>query len=72
MDVKDSSDEEEIHNISAFTKFDESIEVRNAEEIDSPVTRRPASSRRTRPHPAGGNASKMGLHSPTEKFNFRR
>lgn len=37
MDIRDSSDEEEMHNISAFTKFDESIEVRDAEEIQSPI-----------------------------------
>lgn len=37
----DSSEEEETHNISAFSKFDESIDVRNAEEIKSPVNSRP-------------------------------
>ncbi|XP_043599227.1 intraflagellar transport protein 46 homolog [Bombus pyrosoma] len=72
MDIKDSSDEEEIHDISAFTKFDESIEVRNAEEIQSPVNRRPSSSRRPRQHPMNESRSAIGINSPREKFNFRR
>lgn len=37
MDLKESSEDEDVQNISAFSKFDESIEVRNAEEIKSPV-----------------------------------
>ncbi|XP_012273562.1 intraflagellar transport protein 46 homolog [Orussus abietinus] len=36
-DVEDSSEEEDTQHISAFSKFDESIEVRNAEDIESPV-----------------------------------
>ncbi|XP_017760611.1 PREDICTED: intraflagellar transport protein 46 homolog [Eufriesea mexicana] len=72
MDIKDSSDEEEIHNISAFTKFDESIEVRNAEEIQSPVNRRPSSSRRTRQHPVNESSNAGRINSPREKFNFRK
>ena len=42
----DSSEEEEAHDISAFSKFDESIEVRNAEEIKSPVNSRPTTMKR--------------------------
>ncbi|XP_043514905.1 intraflagellar transport protein 46 homolog isoform X1 [Frieseomelitta varia] len=72
MDIKDSSDEEEVHNISAFTKFDESIEVRNAEEIQSPVNRRPSSSRRSRQYPVNESRNAIGINSPREKFNFRR
>ncbi|CAK9816764.1 Intraflagellar transport protein 46 homolog [Anthophora quadrimaculata] len=72
MDIKDSSDEEETHDISAFTKFDESIEVRDAEEIESPVSRRPSSSRRTRQHPVNESRSVMGINSLHEKLNFRR
>lgn len=72
MDIKDSSDEEEIHDISAFTKFDESIEVRNAEEIQSPVNRRPSSSRRPRQHSMNESRSAIGINSPREKFSFRR
>ncbi|XP_076750444.1 intraflagellar transport 46 [Xylocopa sonorina] len=72
MDIKDSSDEEEMHNISAFTKFDESIEVRNAEEIQSPMNRRPSSSRRSRQHPMNESVRNMEANSPREKLNFRR
>ncbi|KAK9300401.1 hypothetical protein QLX08_006931 [Tetragonisca angustula] len=72
MDIKDSSDEEEVHNISAFTKFDESIEVRNAEEIQSPVNRRPSSSRRSRQYPVNESRNAIGINSPREKFDFRR
>nr|XP_012152012.1 PREDICTED: intraflagellar transport protein 46 homolog isoform X2 [Megachile rotundata] len=71
MDIKDSSDEEETH-ISAFTKFDESIEVRNAEEIQSPVNHRPSSSRRPRPNRRNESRDAMGINSPREKLNFKR
>ncbi|XP_031829649.1 intraflagellar transport 46 [Nomia melanderi] len=72
MDIKDSSDEEDAQNISAFTKFDESIEVRNAEEIQSPVRRRPSSSRRPRQPIKQENTNSMGINSPRGKLNFRR
>ncbi|XP_076624419.1 intraflagellar transport 46 [Colletes latitarsis] len=72
MDVKDSSDEDETHNISAFTKFDESIDVRNAEEIQSPVSHRPPSSRRLRPTPKNESPTSMGINSPRTKLNFQR
>ncbi|XP_053987139.1 intraflagellar transport protein 46 homolog isoform X2 [Hylaeus volcanicus] len=72
MNVKDSSDEDESHDISAFAKFDETIEVRNAEEIKSPVSRRPASSRRPRQTPKVESLNSMGINSPREKLNFRR
>ncbi|XP_076545474.1 intraflagellar transport 46 [Osmia lignaria lignaria] len=71
MDTKDSSDEEEAH-ISAFTKFDESIEVRNAEEIQSPVSHRPSSSKRPRPTRRTESRDAMGINSPREKLDFRR
>lgn len=71
MDTKDSSDEEEAH-ISAFTKFDESIEVRNAEEIQSPVNHRPSSSKRPRPTRRTESRDVMGINSPREKLDFRR
>ncbi|KOC69402.1 Intraflagellar transport protein 46 like protein [Habropoda laboriosa] len=64
MDIKDSSDEEDTHNISAFTKFDESIEVRNAEEIKSPVSRRPSTKIVPRYSDHGNSFGKsMGLNS---------
>ena len=72
MDMKDSSDEEETHNLSAFTKFDESIEVRNAEEIQSPVSRRPSSSRRIRQSPASVKPKPVEPDSPRGKRTFRR
>ncbi|KZC11810.1 PREDICTED: intraflagellar transport protein 46 homolog [Dufourea novaeangliae] len=73
MDIKDSSDEDGTHNISAFTKFDESIEVQNAEEIQSPIRRRPQSSRRPRQTTTKDESlSSMGINSPRGKLNFRR
>ena len=72
MDIRDSSDEEEIRNISSFTKFDESINVQNAEEIQSPVIRRPSSSRRSRQYPINEARSSIEINSPREKYNFRR
>ncbi|XP_008202984.2 intraflagellar transport protein 46 homolog [Nasonia vitripennis] len=49
MDVEDSSEEEQrTQDIAAFTKFDESIEVRNAEEIKSPVSSRRVASMKRR------------------------
>ncbi|XP_006616677.1 intraflagellar transport protein 46 homolog [Apis dorsata] len=72
MDIRDSSDEEDIRNISSFTKFDESIDVQNAEEIQSPVIRRPSSSRRPRQYPINEARSSIEINSPREKYNFRR
>lgn len=69
MDIRDSSDEEEMHNISAFTKFDESIEVRDAEEIQSPINRRPPSSRRPRQNSA---VEKPTTRETNSSLNFRR
>ncbi|XP_017885006.1 intraflagellar transport protein 46 homolog [Ceratina calcarata] len=69
MDTKDSSEEEEERNVSSFTKFDESIVVRNAEEIESPVIRRPTSSRRSRQRPTNPNENtSMGVNSPRDKL----
>ncbi|XP_076381565.1 intraflagellar transport 46 [Megalopta genalis] len=68
MDIKDSSDEEEAHNILAFAKFDESIEVRNAEEIQSPVRHRPSSSRRPRQSAKQGTSSSTEMSSMRNKF----
>ncbi|XP_076640926.1 intraflagellar transport 46 isoform X2 [Halictus rubicundus] len=72
MDIKDSSEEEEAHNISAFTKFDESIEVRNAEEIQSPVRHRPSSSRRPRQSAKQSTSNNMETNSPREILKFKR
>ncbi|XP_078035415.1 intraflagellar transport 46 [Augochlora pura] len=68
MDIKDSSDEEEAHNILAFTKFDESIEVRNAEEIQSPGRHRPSSSRRPRQSAKQGTSSSTEMNTIRNKF----
>lgn len=72
MDIKDSSDEEETQNISAFSKFDESIDVRNAEEIKSPVSRRPASSRKSRGSFIGENSKADPSSPPGGKRQFAR
>ncbi|KAG7210229.1 hypothetical protein KM043_011779 [Ampulex compressa] len=72
MDIKDSSDEEDTHNISALSKFDETIEVRNAEEIRSPIGNRPVSSKRHKRGVIGENSSSVEAHSPRGKHEFRR
>lgn len=70
-DIRDSSEEEDTHNISAFTKFDESIVVRNAEEIKSPIIRRPSAKRRNSRILSSDN-SILDVNSPREKLNFSR
>ncbi|XP_011876485.1 PREDICTED: intraflagellar transport protein 46 homolog [Vollenhovia emeryi] len=75
MDIKDSSEEEDerTHDIPAFGKFDEAIVVRNAEEIKSPVSHRPASSKRTRRSMASDSTSTFASNSPRGgKHDFRR
>lgn len=75
MDIKDSSDEENerTRDITAFGKFDEAIVVRNAEEIKSPVSRGPASSRKTRKSMASDSTNALASNSPRgNKHEFRR
>ncbi|XP_046821664.1 intraflagellar transport protein 46 homolog [Vespa crabro] len=75
MDVKESSeeDEEETQDISPFSKFDESIEVRNAEEIKSPVNHpRPPSSRKGRRNFTNDGLDILEVTSPRERREFRR
>ncbi|XP_077259940.1 intraflagellar transport 46 [Temnothorax americanus] len=75
MDIKDSSDEEDerTRDIPTFGKFDEAIVVRNAEEIKSPVSRRPASSRRTRRSVTSDSTNTLASNSPRgNKHEFRR
>lgn len=75
MDIKDSSDEEDdrTHDITAFGKFDEAIVVRNAEEIKSPVSYGPASSRRTRKSMISDSTNTLASSSPRDnKHEFRR
>lgn len=71
MNFKDSSEEEDTHNISAFTKFDETIEVRNAEEIKSPVSRRPSAKRRNSRN-FSIDTSGYDLISPKTKSSFTK
>lgn len=74
MDIKDSSDEEDerTRDITAFGKFDEMIVVRNAEEIKSPVSHGPASSRRTRKSVTSDSTTTLISNSPRGKHEFRR
>lgn len=74
MDIKDSSDEEETRDIPArFGKFDETIVVRDAEEIKSPVSHRPASSRKSRKSlMASDSSNTVESNSPRRKREFRR
>jgi len=76
MDIKDSSDEEddETRHDVAFSKFDESIVVRDAEEVKSPVNHRPtSSSRKTRKSMTSDSSNTLESNSPHgRKHEFRR
>ncbi|XP_012538376.1 intraflagellar transport protein 46 homolog [Monomorium pharaonis] len=76
MDIKDSSDEEEderMRDNTTFGKFDETIVVRNAEEIKSPVSRGPASSRKTRRSMTSDSTNTFASSSPRGgKDGFKR
>ncbi|KAL0110499.1 hypothetical protein PUN28_013838 [Cardiocondyla obscurior] len=76
MDIKDSSDEEDekTRDITALGKFDEAIVVRNAEEVKSPVNRRPGSSRRTRKSMMSDSTSTLASSNSPHggKHEFRR
>ena len=71
MNIRDSSEEEDFQNISAFTKFDESIEVRNAEEIKSPVARR-ASGRRRNSRSHYSENTILDVNSPRGKLTYNK
>ncbi|XP_020707474.2 intraflagellar transport protein 46 homolog [Athalia rosae] len=73
MDLKDSSEDEDPQNISAFSKFDESIEVRNAEEIQSPVHMMSLSTVQRSPKSSAGDSSpNIGGGSPSRIVNPTR
>lgn len=74
MEAKESSeDEEETRHDVPFGKFDETIMVRNAEEIKSPVSRRPSASRRSRKAMLTSDSSNtLESSSPRGKHDFRR
>ncbi|XP_011059062.1 PREDICTED: intraflagellar transport protein 46 homolog isoform X1 [Acromyrmex echinatior] len=72
MDIKDSSSEEDekTRDVTSFGKFDEAIVVRNAEEIKSPVNRRPLSSRRTKKI-TSDSTNTLASNSPRGRHEFR-
>jgi hypothetical protein len=73
MDLKDSSDEEETRGIPTFGKFDETIIVRNAEEVKSPVSHRPASSKKSRKSMTSDSSTTLDSSSPHRRnHEFRR
>ncbi|XP_024938728.1 intraflagellar transport protein 46 homolog isoform X2 [Cephus cinctus] len=72
MNRKDSSDEEEVPNISAFSKFDESIEVRNAEEIKSPINSRSASMKKPTRNKSIEKPGSAEINSPRRKPELMR
>lgn len=73
MDIKDSSDEEDDRTRDiTFGKFDETIVVRNAEEIKSPVSGL-TSSRKTRKSMTSDSTNTLASSSPRgNKHEFRR
>ncbi|KAG5346598.1 IFT46 protein, partial [Acromyrmex charruanus] len=74
MDIKDSSSEEDekTRDVTSFGKFDEAIVVRNAEEIKSPVNRRPLSSKRTKKI-TSDSTNMLASNSPRgNRHEFRR
>ncbi|XP_014476424.1 PREDICTED: intraflagellar transport protein 46 homolog [Dinoponera quadriceps] len=76
MDAKESSEDEEEtrREVPApFDKFDETIVVRNAEEIKSPVNLRPSTSRKSRKAILTSDSSNtLESSSPRGKHDFRR
>ncbi|XP_011144440.1 intraflagellar transport protein 46 homolog [Harpegnathos saltator] len=76
MDAKDSSEDEEEtrRDVPApFGKFDETIVVRNAEEIKSPVNRRPSTSRKSgKTMLTSDSSNTLESSSPRGKHDFRR
>ncbi|XP_043478629.1 intraflagellar transport protein 46 homolog [Leptopilina heterotoma] len=71
MNFRDSSEEEDTHNISAFTKFDEANEIRNSDEAKSPISRRPSAKRRNSRN-FSGDTPAHDLISPKGKNNFNK
>ncbi|XP_043281528.1 intraflagellar transport protein 46 homolog isoform X2 [Venturia canescens] len=69
----ESSEDEETQNISAFSKFDESIEVKNAEDIKSPVNSRPSTmQKRAGKHSTVDSNDNLRINSPRGKREFDR
>lgn len=69
MDMKDSSEDEDVQNISAFSKFDESIDVRNAEEIKSPINTAMSTSKRSPRSADSDRSTKITAGGPTGSIN---
>ncbi|XP_063981537.1 intraflagellar transport protein 46 homolog [Diachasmimorpha longicaudata] len=69
IDERSSGEEDTAPSISAFTKFDESIVVKNAEEIKSPVSRR-GSLMKTSKNAASDISDDLEMNSP-ERPAFR-
>ncbi|KAK0074930.1 hypothetical protein PV325_002761, partial [Microctonus aethiopoides] len=71
MDSSTSDDEEKQH-FSAFSKFDESIVVRNAEEINSPVINRSNAMKKSGKLTSNNSPDDLDINSPRGKRDFRR
>lgn len=71
MNFRDSSEEEDTQNISAFTKFNESNETRNSDEAKSPISRRPSAKRRNSRN-FSSDTSGHDLISPKGKNSFTK
>ncbi|XP_020283012.1 intraflagellar transport protein 46 homolog [Pseudomyrmex gracilis] len=75
MDIRESSDDEdETRAVQTIGKFDEAIVVRNAEEIKSPTSHRPSSSRKVRKSLASDSSNTLDSNSPRNRkqHEFRR
>lgn len=72
MDCRDPSDEDETPPMSAVTEFDESILVRNAEEIESPVHRRPSTIKKSIGKMSSDQPYDTEINSPREKTEYQR
>ncbi|XP_034936114.1 intraflagellar transport protein 46 homolog [Chelonus insularis] len=67
-----NSEEEEKQNFSAFSKFDESIEVKNAEEVKSPQSGRSSTMKKSAKMASNGRNDNVDINSPLGKRSFRR
>lgn len=74
MDVRESSDDDdETRAVQTIGKFDEAIVVRNAEEIKSPASHRPPSSRKiSRKSLAGDSSNTLDSPRNRKQSEFRR
>lgn len=73
MDSSNSDEDVKKQHFSAFSQFDESIEVLNAEEIKSPISNKPPIMRKSAKIQLNEEKDELDINSPRGKQrSFRR